>query len=58
MAFFQYQAFSKVGICGQAPSDHPEFALWLIKEGIETISLNPDSVEKLHHFLENNQINL
>lgn len=47
-----------IGICGQAPSDHPEFALWLIKEGIETISLNPDSVEKLHHFLENNQINL
>ena len=34
----------KVGICGQAPSDHPEFASFLIKEGIDSISLNPDSV--------------
>ncbi|MCG2690343.1 phosphoenolpyruvate synthase, partial [Candidatus Parcubacteria bacterium] len=34
------------GICGQAPSDYPEFAKWLIKEGIESISLNPDSVIK------------
>jgi pyruvate,water dikinase len=33
-----------VGICGQGPSDHPDFALWLMKEGIESISLNPDSV--------------
>jgi pyruvate,water dikinase len=33
-----------VGICGQGPSDHPDFALWLLNEGIETISLNPDSV--------------
>ncbi|AZP13723.1 phosphoenolpyruvate synthase [Undibacterium parvum] len=33
-----------VGICGQGPSDHPDFAAWLMKEGIETISLNPDSV--------------
>lgn len=33
-----------VGICGQGPSDHPDFAAWLMKEGIESISLNPDSV--------------
>lgn len=33
-----------VGICGQGPSDHPDFAEWLMAEGIESISLNPDSV--------------
>ncbi len=33
-----------VGICGQGPSDHPDFAQWLMKEGISSISLNPDSV--------------
>jgi len=33
-----------VGICGQGPSDHPDFAQWLADEGIESISLNPDSV--------------
>ncbi len=33
-----------VGICGQGPSDHPDFALWLADEGISSISLNPDSV--------------
>jgi pyruvate,water dikinase len=33
-----------VGICGQGPSDHPEFAEWLMKEGIGSLSLNPDSV--------------
>ena len=33
-----------VGICGQGPSDHPDFAEWLMNEGIESISLNPDSV--------------
>ena len=32
------------GICGQGPSDHPDFAKWLMDEGIETISLNPDTV--------------
>jgi pyruvate,water dikinase len=33
-----------VGICGQGPSDHPDLAAWLLDEGIESISLNPDSV--------------
>lgn len=33
-----------IGICGQAPSDHPEFARFLVEEGIESMSLNPDTV--------------
>jgi pyruvate, water dikinase len=33
-----------VGICGQGPSDHPDFAQWLADEGISSISLNPDTV--------------
>ena len=33
-----------VGICGQGPSDHPDLARWLMDEGIESVSLNPDSV--------------
>ena len=33
-----------IGICGQGPSDHPDFAQWLVGEGISSISLNPDSV--------------
>jgi pyruvate,water dikinase len=33
-----------IGICGQGPSDHPDFAAWLMQEGIESMSLNPDSV--------------
>jgi pyruvate,water dikinase len=33
-----------VGICGQGPSDHPDFAKWLEQQGISSISLNPDSV--------------
>jgi len=36
----------KVGICGQAPSDYPEFARFLVKEGIVSMSLNPDTVVK------------
>ena len=36
----------KVGICGQAPSDFPEFAAWLVEQGIDTISINPDAVLK------------
>ena len=33
-----------VGICGQGPSDHPDFAEWLVEEGIQSMSLNPDTV--------------
>ncbi len=33
-----------IGICGQGPSDHPDFAVWLMNEGIEAVSLNPDTV--------------
>ncbi|MGO2542631.1 phosphoenolpyruvate synthase [Specibacter sp. AOP5-B1-6] len=33
-----------VGICGQGPSDHPDFAEWLVREGIDSVSLNPDTV--------------
>jgi len=33
-----------IGICGQGPSDHPDFANWLVKQGISSLSLNPDTV--------------
>ncbi len=33
-----------IGICGQGPSDHPDFAHWLMEQGIDSVSLNPDSV--------------
>jgi pyruvate, water dikinase len=36
----------KIGICGQAPSDYPEFARFLVEAGIDSISLNPDTVVK------------
>src|SRR5436190_6490016 len=43
----------KIGICGQAPSDYPEFAEFLVKRGINSISLNPDTViQTTHHILE------
>ena len=35
-----------VGICGQAPSDYPDFAAWLVEQGIDSISLNPDTAIK------------
>jgi len=35
-----------IGICGQAPSDYPDFARFLVKEGIDSMSLNPDTVIK------------
>ncbi|MBL8208370.1 MAG: phosphoenolpyruvate synthase [Blastocatellia bacterium] len=40
------QAGKPIGICGQAPSDYPEFATWLVEQGIHSISLNPDTVIK------------
>jgi pyruvate,water dikinase len=39
-----HAARSKIGICGQAPSDYPDFAQFLVAEGINSNSLNPDSV--------------
>lgn len=39
----------KVGICGQAPSDHPDFATFLVEAGIDSMSLNPDSVVSVTH---------
>jgi pyruvate, water dikinase len=46
-----HAAGRKVGICGQAPSDYPEFAHFLVKEGIDSISLNPDSILKTLHII-------
>ncbi|MDE8035335.1 phosphoenolpyruvate synthase [Actinobacillus equuli subsp. equuli] len=43
-----------VGICGQGPSDHPDFAQWLVEEGIETLSLNPDTVIETWLYLAEN----
>jgi pyruvate, water dikinase len=40
-----------VGICGQGPSDHPDFARWLLEQGIESMSLNPDTVVETWLFL-------
>jgi pyruvate,water dikinase len=40
-----------VGICGQGPSDHPDLARWLLDQGIESISLNPDTVVETWMFL-------
>ena len=40
-----------IGICGQGPSDHPEFARWLLEQGIDSISLNPDTVVETWMFL-------
>ena len=39
----------KIGICGQAPSDYPEFAQFLVERGINSISLNPDTVIQTTH---------
>lgn len=39
-----HKSGTKVGICGQAPFDHPDFAAFLVKAGIDSISLNPDSI--------------
>ncbi len=40
-----------IGICGQGPSDHPDLARWLMEQGIESVSLNPDSVLDTWFFL-------
>jgi len=45
-----------VGICGQGPSDHPDLAMWLVEQGIESMSLNPDSVIETWMFLAGESI--
>lgn len=42
-----------IGICGQGPSDHPDFARWLVEHGIDSLSLNPDTVLETWLFLGN-----
>jgi pyruvate,water dikinase len=44
-----------IGICGQGPSDHPDFARWLVDQGIDSISLNPDTVVETWLFLANEE---
>ena len=46
-----HKAGCKVGICGQAPSDHPDFAAFLVQAGIDSISLTPDSVFTVKHHI-------
>lgn len=45
-----------VGICGQGPSDHPDLAKWLMDQGIDSVSLNPDSVLDTWFFLAENNL--
>ena len=42
-----------IGICGQGPSDHPDFARWLVDQGIDSLSLNPDTVVETWLYLAN-----
>ncbi|MGE3921034.1 MAG: phosphoenolpyruvate synthase, partial [Gammaproteobacteria bacterium] len=44
-----------IGICGQGPSDHPDLAQWLMEEGIDSVSLNPDTVVDTWLFLAKNK---
>jgi pyruvate,water dikinase len=44
-----HKAGAKVGLCGQAPSDHPEFARFLVERGIDSISVSPDSFVAVKH---------
>ena len=43
-----------VGICGQGPSDHPDLARWLMEQGIDSVSLNPDTVVETWLYLGEN----
>ena len=45
-----HKAGAKIGLCGQAPSDFPEFAQFLVAQGIDSISFNPDAIV---HGIEN-----
>jgi len=44
-----------IGICGQGPSDHPDFAKWLVDQGIESVSLSPDSVMDTRMYFQRNK---
>ena len=46
-----------IGICGQGPSDHPDLAFWLMEQGIDSVSLNPDTVLETWFFLSDAQDN-
>ena len=46
-----HAAGRKVGFCGQAPSDYTEFAAFLVASGIDAISLNPDSIVPVTHYV-------
>jgi pyruvate,water dikinase len=46
-----------IGICGQGPSDHPDFARWLVEQGIDSLSLNPDTVVETWLMLAGGQAN-
>jgi pyruvate, water dikinase len=52
------RAGKKIGICGQAPSDYPEFARFLVEKGITSISLNPDTVIQTTHVILEAEANL
>ena len=45
-----------IGICGQGPSDHPDLARWLVDQGIDSVSLNPDTVVQTWMFLAGNTL--
>ncbi len=45
-----------IGICGQGPSDHPDLAMWLVDQGIESMSLNPDTVVETWMFLAGQKV--
>jgi pyruvate,water dikinase len=41
-----HESGRKIGICGQGPSDHPEFAAFLVEQGIDSISVTPDALAR------------
>jgi pyruvate,water dikinase len=49
-----HDAGKYIGICGQGPSDHPDLAQWLMEQGIDSVSLNPDSVLETWFYLSEN----
>ena len=53
-----HEAGKPIGICGQAPSDKPEFAAWLVSQGITSISLNADSVLRVRQFIAKAELGL